>query len=261
MNKINELIQYYNENDSRKENALIKVNLKLINELIENIEDSQDRLYMDKIISTCMEIIDIQREMIHESDYSEMISAGFGPSYTGFISHPQQTTDNKSYDIDILRDRNPYMPPNGGFQDDAQIREAFANYLKYHVVKKCGTPKMFADTTVYDYCSRIKVLFEVIFREWQNGILEGKIQMFDEGVIPGKTFLNAYNNIRILDDYIEYKSLEFREIEVGERKPFTSEEMRNNPLNNLRNLCNTTAALAKFREFKEKTEQDNRRSI
>lgn len=253
MNKLSELIVYYNENGARPENILIKANLMLINELSENISDSMNKIYIDKIISSCMEIIDIQRNIIQKADNAKSQKEAIKANEMRDSDIPQVEQNNRA-DIDKARALNPYTPPMGGFCEDSQIREAFANYLKYHVVNKAGKPKGFADTTVYDYCSRIKVLWEICYRNFEKGKLESI--SFEKNVISGKTFLNAYNNIEILSAYIDSKKEELAKIETGKRQPFTQEELRDNLLNNARNLANTIAAFERFKEFKKNIENN-----
>ena len=263
MSKINDLIRYYEENDFRKENGLIWANLRLINDLVENIEDSRDRIYMDKIIATCLEIIDIQKDAIHDYVNNKMLAASAGPKTIGLAAPHRLTTDDIPRDpeeeaanlLDRTRIRNPYTPPKGGFKDDKKVKEAFVNYLKYHVTKKDGTPKKFSDTTVYDYSSRIKVLWQVFFNECQRGTVEGCNPELKEPIFPDGTFLNAYNNVSALKQYVEFKKDRLTEIEKGIHSPYTKDELAENPLNNPRNLANTAAALEKFGEFTRCIEQ------
>ena len=66
MKKINEQIQWYDKNSTRKDDDLIKANLKLIDNLYSEIENSEDKIFLDKIISTFCEIMEIQRDVINE---------------------------------------------------------------------------------------------------------------------------------------------------------------------------------------------------
>ena len=50
MKIIDEQIQWYEQNATRKDDDLIKANLKLINNLFDEIENSEDRIFIDKII-------------------------------------------------------------------------------------------------------------------------------------------------------------------------------------------------------------------
>lgn len=258
MKIIDEQIQWYDQNSTRKDDDLIKVNLKLINELVEKIEHSEDRIFIDKVVNTFCEIIEIQREVIDELDSYEANEAN-APNLQYFVAqtdfkpnHIQWVGNEDIFDIVRLRELNPYKPSADGFRSDAQIKDAFANYLKYHLVKRNGQQKTLADSTIYDYCSRVKVLWEIFNKEQIAGKLGETFSQLDNEVLHGRTFMNAYNNISILKDYVELKSREIEEIEAGDRESFSRDELLNNPLNNPKNLRNTTAALAKFEEFKEK---------
>ncbi len=261
MESIDKQIKWYEQNSTRKDDDIIKANLKLINELTEKIEHSEDRIFINKVVNTFCEIIEIQREIIDELEFEhDNVHFGGGMSkLKGFMA----LTDLKPvdapcvkeegcFDISKLRELNSYKPSGDGFGSDAEIRDSFANYLKYHLVKKNGQQKVLADTTVYDYCSRVKVLWEIYERERMAGALDEKCSQLDKEILPGKTFINAYNNIDTLKAYVERKSKELEEIEIGERELFSMDELQSNPLNNPKNLRNTKAALTKFEEFRKK---------
>jgi hypothetical protein len=52
----------------------------------------------------------------------------------------------------------------------------------------------------------------------------------------------------VLKQYVERKEMELRDVSMGLREPVLNGQK--NPLNNPRNLNNTSAALARFEEFK-----------
>lgn len=268
-----ELIELYEKNATRKEDNLIKVKLKMISNLLEEIGASEDRIFMEEIINAFAEIVETQRTVIEnleneededdkdfEYDGSGLFQSGpalgrlnYMPSTTRVsVEEIPWVDDEGDLPIEVLRERNPYTPPIGEFRTDEQIRKAFSNYLKYHTVKetKDGRQKPFSKYTVFDYCSRINILWKSLFAEWQDGKLEGIIEGLEESIIPGSTFLNVYQNIHTVQVYLDIKGIQIREIAAGDREPFTEEEMKINPLNNPKNLGNTVAALAKFIEFK-----------
>lgn len=237
----------------------ISTKRRMINSLFREINDSEDRIYMEQIISIFDDIIERQRETIGELMTDIAAADGYGPMGPSFIavantsgvSAPNMLPD-EWYDIAAARELNPYMPPEGGFQTDEQVRKAFTNYLTYHVVRKTksGKEKPFSIHTIYDYSSRIKVLWEIVYDEWLRNSRDGEL-VNEEIIISGSTFLNAYNHIPVLKRYVQQKEVEIREIATGLRKPLSAEEIQSNPLNNARNLGNTMAALAKLAEFKE----------
>ena len=255
MEKINKQIEWYEQNSARKDDDLIKWNLKLINGLVKEVENSEDRIFINKIIDTFCEIIEIQRDVISDLESEICSPSGCVSNTVEFVSNYSQQNKENVSEVEKARELNPYIPSRESFQSDAQIRDAFSNYLKYHLVRKNGKQKILADTTVYDYCSRVKVLWEIIYKEYQSGMLKGKVNLSEENILQGKTFLNAYNNESVLAEYIYLKNIELTEIELGEREPFSFDELRSNPLNNRKNLGNTIAAFTKFTEFKEKTQR------
>ena len=65
MTKIDEQIQWYEQNATRKDEDLIKADLKLINNLYDEVENSEDKIFLDKIVGTFCEIVEIQRNVIN----------------------------------------------------------------------------------------------------------------------------------------------------------------------------------------------------
>ena len=143
----------------------------------------------------------------------------------------------------------PCTPPEGGFQSDEQVKKAFTNYLTYHVNRKtkAGKDRPFSVHTIYDYSSRIKVLMEIVCEEWLASNGDSWIQLSEIDLQAGCPFLNAYNNISVLKQYVERKEHELRDISMGLREPMAEDQK--SPLDNIRNLNNTSAALVRFEEF------------
>ena len=267
MKKIDDLIRRYNDWSTGDDEAdiFIKVKLKMIRSLFDEIKDSEERIYMEEIISKFAEIMDCQQEIIMNDIMVAAAEAGYGPPQHNWISasgersprtsKPILTADDIPWDPECdPADRElpvaipPYLPPEGGFQTDEQVKKAFTNYLTYHAKRKSG--KTFSTHTSYDYSSRVKVLMEIVCQEWQESNGDSRIQLNEQNLQSGCPFLNAYNNLPVLKEYVERKDQELREISMGLRQPMSAEEAKRNPLNNQRNLGNTTAALAKFEEFK-----------
>ena len=268
MNKIDDLIRRYNDWSTGDDEAdiFIKVKLRMIRSLFDEIKDSEERIYMEEIISKFAEIMDCQHEVIGGLMTEIMADAGYGPMKRNWISasgersprttQPILTADDIPWDPEEVARANDipsYLPPEGGFQTDEQAKKAFTNYLTYHVVRKtrAGKVKPFSVHTIYDYSSRIKVLWEIVYGEWKASDRNGQIQLDAQSVVPGCAFLNAYHNLCVLQKYVEMKEVELREISTGLREPLSAEDIKRNPLNNVRNLNNTMAALAKLEEFKQ----------
>ena len=268
MKTLTDYIQWQKENESRKEDTIIRVKLEMINNLKEEIASSEDRIFMEQIISSFLDIIEMQREMIDELDAlcnGENYRAAFNHNAYVPAQSSRLTPDDIPYaedeidaPVEALRARNPYVPPAGGFQTDEQIRKAFSNYLKYHTAKelKDGRQKSFSKYTVFDYCSRVNILWKAFYAELQDGKLDGFLSELEDCILPGCTFMNVYKNIRTLERYVEMKGEQLREVADGVRDAFSEDEIQNNPINSPKNYGNTVAALAKFKEFKKRIEQN-----
>ena len=267
MSKIDDLIRRYNDLSTGDDEAdvLIKVKLKMIRGLFDEIKGSEERAFMEEIISKFAEIIDCQHQVIGGLMTEIMAEAGYGPTQHNWISafgeqsprasKPALTADDIPWDPECdTADRAvqlvvpSYLPPEGGFQTDEQVKKAFTNYLTYHAKRKNG--KTFSTHTSYDYSSRVKVLMEIVCEEWASSNGDTWIPLNDQELQAGGPFLNAYNNLPVLKAYVERKEQELRDISQGLRQPMSAEEVKRNPLNNQRNLNNTNAALTKFEEFK-----------
>jgi hypothetical protein len=268
MNKIDDLIRRYNDCSTGDDEAdiFIKVRLKMIRGLFEEIKGSEERIFMEEIISKFAEIMNCQQEVIGGLMTEIMAEAGYGPMKHNWISaygersprttQPFLTADQIPLDPECdpaERELPSYLPPEGGFRTDEQVKKAFTNYLTYHAKRKSG--KTFSTHTSYDYSSRVKVLMEIVCQEWQERNGDSRIPLNEQNLHSGAPFLNAYNNLSTLRAYVDRKDRELREISLGLRQPMSPEEAKRNPLNNQRNLGNTTAALAKFEEFKNRIEQ------
>jgi hypothetical protein len=210
--------------------------------------------------------MDCQQDIIMTEIMAAAAEDGYGPPQHNWISasgersprtsRPILTADDIPWDPECdsaEREIPPYLPPEGGFQTDEQVKKAFTNYLTYHAKRKSG--KTFSTHTSYDYSSRVKVLMEIVCQEWQERNGDSRIPLNEQNLHSGAPFLNAYNNLSTLRAYVDRKDRELREISLGLRQPMSPEEAKRNPLNNQRNLGNTTAALAKFEEFKNRIEQ------
>lgn len=269
MKKIEDMICRYDGLGADEIDVYIKARLKMINGIYEQIKGSEEQIYMEEIVSKFLEIVECQRDTIMEYTIADAAAEGYGPPQTtNWVANPNAakrmlTADEIPWDPEEVpeeavpaKEVPSYLPPEGGFQTDEQVRKAFTNYLTYHVVRvtKAGKEKPFSVHTIYDYSSRIKVLWEIVYDEWKNSNRDGKIQLDEQAIVPGCTFLNAYHNIPVLQEYVKMKEIEIREIATGLRKPLSAEEIQSNPLNNARNLGNTMAALAKLAEFKERIE-------
>ena len=269
MKNIDELLRKLNQLSTGDDEAdvFIKVKLKMIRGLFEDIKGSEDRIYMEEIISKFAEIVECQQQVIGGLILEAAAEAGYGPTQHSWISadgrvSPKKTAchlnpDDIPWDPDeTFEPENPiippYMPPEEGFQTDEQVKKAFTTYLTHYAKRKSGKP--FSGHTIYDYSSRIRVLMGIVYQEWQENNCESQIRLREQGLQPDTPFLNAYHNLPALKAYVSMKEEEIREISMGLRVP--DPESLSNPLSNARNLGNTAAALTRFEEFKKSI--DNR---
>lgn len=268
MKLLEDLIRRYDRANADEADIQIKVKLKVINSLFEDLKGSEERIYMEEIITKFVEIMECQDGLYTSSDFDSMYVDRNSTALRGWKSYPNPVSKKLTadeipwdpecpeYEEEKTKNLPPYLPPEGSFQTDNEVKTAFTNYLTYHVERKTKANKIkpFSVHTIYDYCSRIKVLWEIIYSEWLEKNKDTRFPLIEEWIQPGCTFLNAYNNLRTLQVYIDLKTQEINEIECGIREPFSEEELKKNPLNNPKNLRNTIAALYKFEEFRKKIE-------
>lgn len=249
MKTIDDLIRRYDHASTDVIALHTQAKLKMIKALLSEIEGSKDCAYMWEIVSQFAEILEDMQEIIDSQMFEIAKADGYGPTSQNFMmvdAIPENPEAERSKEFPSC------LPPEGGFQTDEQVKKAFTNYLTYHVNRKtkAGKDKPFSIHTIYDYSSRLKVLWEIVYEEWQTNSQENRIQLNPQAILPGCTFLNAFHNVDALKKYVEMKDTEVREIAMGLRDPIPAEKAQKNPLNNLRNLANTNAALTKFEEFK-----------
>lgn len=216
MKKIDEQIQWYEQNATRKDDDYIKANLKLINDLYNEIEYFEDKMFVDKIIGTFCEIIEVQREVIDElHNEAEQSTCYTAPNQHNFVSMRRLNPE------DIPWDSEEYsIIQTGDFQNDKQLQDAFTQYC-------LSNGK--SSYTVNDYCSRIKNLWNIFYKESQEGKLKEDIVVMKEKTIQNSPLLNAYHHIEELNCYVSMKI-------AGAKGN--------------RNWLNVRAALNKFDKFK-----------
>ena len=250
MKMIDDLIKRYDHPMADVIELHTQAKLKMIKALFEEIKGSKDCAYMEEIIAQFVELLEDMQDTIDQQLVEIAKADGYGPMNNNFMTgsipwDPEEEPANEQ-----VKEIPSFLPPEGGFQIDDQVKKAFTNYLTYHVERKtkAGKDKPFSVHTIYDYSSRIKVLMEIVCEEWMVLNRDGWIQLSEQTVQAGCPFLNAYNNIDTLKQYVERKERELYDISMGVRE--AAPEGKKNPLNNIRNLKNTIAALAKFEDFR-----------
>jgi len=258
MKMIDDLIKRYDHPMADVIEFHTQAKLKMIKALFEEIKGSKDCAYMEEIIAQFVELLEDMQDTIDQQLVEIAKADGYGPMNNNFMTGSKPNPDDIPWDPEEdpaneqVKEIPSFLPPEGGFQTDNQVKKAFTNYLTYHVERKtkAGKDKPFSVHTIYDYSSRIKVLMEIVCEEWMVLNRDGWIQLSEQTVQAGCPFLNAYNNIDTLKQYVERKERELYDISMGFSE--AAPDSQKNPLNNIRNLKNTIAALAKFEEFKNK---------
>lgn len=173
MGKIDEQINWYENNATRKEDDLIKANLKLINNLYREIEHSEDKIFLDKIIGTFCEIMEIQRDVIYNTSLD--------------IEDPNMYTVPNQYGF------VPISKQSNSILDDKKIQEAFTTYCL-----SIGK----SSYTANDYCSRVRNLWKSFYAEYQQGRLPKEIEIDEDIIKPDAPLFNAYHHIDVLNCYV-----------------------------------------------------------
>ena len=176
MRKIYELIDWYEDNSTRKEDDFIKAKLKSVIHLAENVENSEDIMFIEEIVQTFGDIIRKQRVIIRElEEESEFLPLG-------------QDFDQQSF-------LTSYVTPIEGFTNDDQIKNAFSAYMKNE-----GKSSF----TTNDYILRVQNLWQNFEHEFRTRQLEEDLLhlVSEEQISLEYPLLNAYRHINALNKYV-----------------------------------------------------------
>ena len=176
MRRIDEKIKWLEQNATRKDDDLIKAKLKMVNHLYDEIENSADAIFMDEIIKTFLEIMDVQRGVIVDLMMEMESGSGYTLGQHGFVV--------------------AYTQPDEGFQNDKQLQTAFATYL---------SSKGKSSYTVNDYCSRIRNLWKSFYSDFKAGELPKELLVDEDNISTDNPLLNAFNHAEELNAYISMK--------------------------------------------------------
>lgn len=179
--KIKELIDWYDDNATRKEDDYIKAKLKSVIDMAANIESSEDILFIEEIVNTLLNIIKLQRDVIRELEYESEISPINAAPQHNYVS--------------------PYVVPVEEFTDDEQIKAEFINFMVY------GTEKKRSSFTANDYILRVQNLWRSFYADYEAGELPNELSesVIQEEIRPEFPLLNAYNYIEGLNCYVSMK--------------------------------------------------------
>lgn len=186
MNKIDEMIRWYEENETRREYKLIKAKLRLIKNLFDEIENSDDRLFMDEIIDNFSAIMELHRDVIIDKEMEiESWEAG-------------SNNGNTNHDFVCLTQQD-------SFRDDKQLQAAFTAYLSF------GKTKPLSSYTINDYCSRLRNLWKSFYTAYQEGSLEYELCVNIQRITTENPLMNAYYHIDELQCYAHRMSMQSEE--------------------------------------------------
>ncbi len=215
MDKIDELIEYYEKrkNNKDKDEALIRADLKYIKDLQWSVDDPEDFIFITKITETFCEIIETQCSMI------ESLREHMSGICTGGTSFTHNYMGSKISAADEIQ----WAPD--AFECDTQLQDAFTRYC-------IANGK--SSYTVNDYCSRIKKLWKIFYEDYTANTLPGglsreDVHIVEDSVDPANPLMNVLYFTEQLITYITAKIA-------------SSDEDRS--------LANTRAALNKFDKFK-----------
>ncbi len=177
MKKIDEQIEWYDENSTCLYDDVIKIDLKKINELYEVCNGDFDEVYVDEMISAFCNIIEKQRQRIMDLE-----------------------TENGVYGYNMNTNQQnfvtAYTPGQKDFEDDKQIQEAFTAYM---------FNKGKSSYTVNDYCSRLRKLWKEFYEEYNKGELPAELEVTEEIIKADAPLLNVFNHVDEMNCYIGMK--------------------------------------------------------
>ena len=181
MRKIYELIEWYEDNSTRKEDDFIKAKLKSIIHLAENVENSEDIMFIEEIVKTFGDIIRKQRELIQTlEEESEFLPIGQDYGQQSFMT--------------------AYVAPVEGFANDEQIKAKFTAHMQ-----KPGKEK--SPFTINDYILRIQNLWRSFYSDYEAVELPSELaeSVIKDEIQQDSPLLNAYNYIEELNCYLSMK--------------------------------------------------------
>ena len=183
MKKVYELIDWYENNSTRKEDDFIKAKLKSIIHLAENIENSEDIMFIEEIVQIFGDIIRKQRGVIRELEEkseSELLPLGQDFRQQSLITS--------------------YVAPVESFENDEQIKVVFTAYMQNSEKKK-------SPFTINDYILRIQNLWRSFYADYTAGEIPNELaeSVLQEEIRQDSPLLNAYNYIEELNCYLSMK--------------------------------------------------------
>jgi hypothetical protein len=143
------------------------------------VKNSDDIIFIERIIDTFCDIVRKQREMIQTIEcQSQTQPVGNVIAQNGFATS--------------------YIPTVSGFTNDEQIRAVFSAYIQ-----KEGKSSF----TANDYILRVQNLWRSFYSDYQAGELPSELSeaVIEEEIKADAPLLNAYNYIEELNCYVSMK--------------------------------------------------------
>ena len=179
--KICELIDWYGDISTRKEDDYIRAKLKLIIHLAENVENSEDLMFIEEIVQTFGDIIRKQRGIIRELEEE-----------AEFFQLDQEFSEQSFM--------TSYVAPIDGVANNEQIKAKFTAHMQ-----KPGKEK--SPFTINDYILRIQNLWRSFYSDYEAGELPSELaeSVIEDEIKQDSPLLNAYNYIEELNCYLSMK--------------------------------------------------------
>ena len=171
---IDEQIAWYEQNATRKDDDYIVAHLELIKKLAENVESSNDIMFLEKIFKTFGEILETQRGVIDSLQADLDSAADIASAESAPIT---------------------YLPPEGGYVSEKQVEATFTAYMQRE-----GK----SSYTANDYCSRIRNVWHSFYKACKDAALPEELteDVLEEQILPDSPLLNAYRHLDELSCYI-----------------------------------------------------------
>ena len=175
MKQLDKQIKWYEKKWKGFDKQAVLEELETINELYD-ITDFDNNNLVEKVITNFCEIIEEQREKIHELEMKIENEERIFSRQHNFIAFN--------------------MTQNKNFESDEQLQKAFQHYLTHEVKKPLSS------YTVNDYCSRIKNFWNMYYDSYKEDGLPEQLFPTEEDIIQGQPLLNAYRHVYCLQGYV-----------------------------------------------------------
>lgn len=165
MQEMDTLIQKYARDDNANK-KLIRLKLELINSLCDAKTGGQEDVFLQEIVKTFLEIVELQRRELEDREnipiQAPSLPQGLAPAH------------------------------NGDFRNDKQLQAAFAGYL---------SEKGLSSYTINDYCSRLRNLWRSFYKAYREGELPD-IAVTEERLEDETPLCNAFHHLDSLYFYV-----------------------------------------------------------